>query len=165
MDSIPLPKQLLPCLAIPFVELFPNLCLGWWTPPSLNLDQYNKLWVKVCWGWGVDATSYRIDARLSCFINLVAIVHFTRPQFSQVVPSYCTSLHCMASIGKKRQPYVLFHPSRPSPLSLTSILGFIVRNATSYLSRWDYISSSPHCHLRLNRATQHSHEKRAWPCY
>lgn len=44
MDNLPLPTQLLPCLAIPFVELFPNLCLGWWTPPSLNLKQYNKLW-------------------------------------------------------------------------------------------------------------------------
>lgn len=46
MDNIPLPlpTQLLPCLAIPFVELFPDLCLGWFTPPSLNLDQYTKLW-------------------------------------------------------------------------------------------------------------------------
>lgn len=43
MDSI-LPTQLLPCLAIPFVELFPGLCLGWWTPPSLNLNQYKKMW-------------------------------------------------------------------------------------------------------------------------
>ena len=43
MDNIPLPTQLLPCLAIPFVELFPDLCLGWWTPPSLNLNQYKKL--------------------------------------------------------------------------------------------------------------------------
>lgn len=44
MDNIPLPTQLLPCLAIPFVELFPGLCLGWWTPPSLNLNQYKKMW-------------------------------------------------------------------------------------------------------------------------
>ena len=43
MDSIPLPTQLLPCLAVPFVELFPDLCLGWWTPPSLNLNQYKKM--------------------------------------------------------------------------------------------------------------------------
>ena len=38
-----LPKQLLPCLALPLVELFPDLCLGWWTPPSLNLKQYNRM--------------------------------------------------------------------------------------------------------------------------
>lgn len=45
MDSIPinLPTSLLPCLAIPFVELFPDLCLSWWTPPSLNLKQYQEL--------------------------------------------------------------------------------------------------------------------------
>ena len=41
--SIPLPTAFLPCLAIPFVELFPGLCLGWWTPPSLNLKRYKKL--------------------------------------------------------------------------------------------------------------------------
>ena len=47
MDNIPLrlPTQLLPCLAIPFVEFFPDLCLGWFTPPSLSLDQYKRLWV------------------------------------------------------------------------------------------------------------------------
>ena len=38
-----MPSQLLPCLAIPFVELFPDLCLGWWTPPSLDLKQYASL--------------------------------------------------------------------------------------------------------------------------
>jgi len=44
MENFPLPTALLPCLAIPFVELFPDLCLGWWTPPSLNLKQYKKMW-------------------------------------------------------------------------------------------------------------------------
>ena len=38
-----IPKQLLPSLGIPLVELFPNLCLGWWTPPSLDLNKYNRL--------------------------------------------------------------------------------------------------------------------------
>lgn len=38
-----IPKQLLPCLGIPLVELFPDLCLGWWTPPSLLLFKYNRL--------------------------------------------------------------------------------------------------------------------------
>ena len=38
-----IPKQLLPSLGIPLVELFPDLCLGWWTPPSLNLHKYNRL--------------------------------------------------------------------------------------------------------------------------
>ncbi len=37
-----IPTQLLPALGIPLVELFPDLCLGWWTPPSLNLDEYNR---------------------------------------------------------------------------------------------------------------------------
>mmetsp|Transcript_23611 Transcript_23611/g.48882 ORF Transcript_23611/g.48882 Transcript_23611/m.48882 type:complete len:229 (+) Transcript_23611:124-810(+) len=37
-----IPKQLLPALGIPLVELFPDLCLGWWTPPSLNLNEYNR---------------------------------------------------------------------------------------------------------------------------
>jgi hypothetical protein len=39
METI-MPSQLLPSLAIPFVEIFPNLCLGWWAPPSLKLKQY-----------------------------------------------------------------------------------------------------------------------------
>ena len=39
-----LPTQLLPCLVIPFVELFPNLCLGWWLPPSLAIDRYKQMW-------------------------------------------------------------------------------------------------------------------------
>ncbi|KAL7554820.1 hypothetical protein ACHAWF_018460 [Thalassiosira exigua] len=42
-ENLPIPTQLLPCLAIPFVELFPDLCLGWFTPPSLNLKQYKKM--------------------------------------------------------------------------------------------------------------------------
>jgi hypothetical protein len=41
--NLPLPTQLLPCLAVPFVELFPDLCLGWWLPPSLKIDQYKKM--------------------------------------------------------------------------------------------------------------------------
>lgn len=40
----PLPTQLLPCLAVPFVELFPDLCLGWWFPPSMSIYQYKKMW-------------------------------------------------------------------------------------------------------------------------
>mmetsp|Transcript_12248 Transcript_12248/g.18515 ORF Transcript_12248/g.18515 Transcript_12248/m.18515 type:complete len:229 (-) Transcript_12248:1491-2177(-) len=38
-----IPKQLLPSLGIPLVELLPDLCLGWWTPPSLDLNKYNRL--------------------------------------------------------------------------------------------------------------------------
>jgi len=38
-----IPKQLLPSLGIPLVELFPDLCLGWWTPPSLDVNKYNRL--------------------------------------------------------------------------------------------------------------------------
>jgi hypothetical protein len=39
-----LPKQqLLPSLGIAIVELFPSLCLSWWTPPSLDLAKYNRL--------------------------------------------------------------------------------------------------------------------------
>jgi hypothetical protein len=35
-----IPSNLLPSLALSFVELFPNLGLGWWTPPNLKLKQY-----------------------------------------------------------------------------------------------------------------------------
>ncbi len=38
-----IPKQLLPSLGIPLVELFPDLCLGWWTPPSMKFNKYNRL--------------------------------------------------------------------------------------------------------------------------
>eukprot|EP00986_Skeletonema_menzelii_P008329 scaffold3470_cov149-Skeletonema_menzelii.AAC.9 len=38
-----IPKQLLPSLGIPLVELLPDLCLGWWTPPSLDVNKYNRL--------------------------------------------------------------------------------------------------------------------------
>ena len=38
-----IPKQLLPSLGIPLVELLPDLCLGWFTPPSLDLTKYNRL--------------------------------------------------------------------------------------------------------------------------
>ena len=38
-----IPKQLLPSLGIPLVELFPDLCLGWWAPPSLDVNKYNRL--------------------------------------------------------------------------------------------------------------------------
>ena len=38
-----IPKQLLPSLGISLVELLPDLCLGWWTPPSMNFNKYNRL--------------------------------------------------------------------------------------------------------------------------
>lgn len=38
-----IPKQLLPSLGIPLVELLPDLCLGWWTPPSMKFNKYNRL--------------------------------------------------------------------------------------------------------------------------
>jgi len=39
-----IPTRLLPSLAIPVVELVPNLNLGWWVPPNLNLKVYKKVW-------------------------------------------------------------------------------------------------------------------------
>ena len=36
--------QLLLCLLSPIEELFPDLCMSWWLPPSLQLERYAKLW-------------------------------------------------------------------------------------------------------------------------
>eukprot|EP00970_Alexandrium_tamarense_P001377 scaffold145_cov195-Alexandrium_tamarense.AAC.21 len=43
LNNLNIPTQLYPSLAIILVEIFPDLCLGWWTPPSLNLKQYQRM--------------------------------------------------------------------------------------------------------------------------
>eukprot|EP00976_Prorocentrum_cordatum_P116909 1196229-Prorocentrum_minimum.AAC.6 len=36
--------QLFLCFLSPVEELFPDLCMSWWTPPSLKLERYARLW-------------------------------------------------------------------------------------------------------------------------
>mmetsp|Transcript_27706 Transcript_27706/g.41228 ORF Transcript_27706/g.41228 Transcript_27706/m.41228 type:complete len:227 (-) Transcript_27706:471-1151(-) len=61
----PLPSQyFILCSIFPITELFPDLCLGWWTPPNMDLDTYRQRrkirtllllisWFPICWtaGW------------------------------------------------------------------------------------------------------------------